>query len=81
MLSSGCPATTPPDFTQVAPTDTPATNAVRTRLGIRAIQDSWKFCYRDLGEEKWEACPQAPGLSKVVKRDAKGSIAWEFDGL
>ncbi len=74
---AGCQPAVTPDFTRVAPTDIGATNAVRFKLGIRLVKDSWTFLYRQFGEEVWE--DGSSHLCKKVKRDGQGRIAWEFD--
>src|SRR4051794_21021827 len=73
---SSC-TTAGPDYTTVPPQDVGATNAIRNRIGIRPIKDSWRFLHRQWGEETW--LDSHGRECKVAKRDENEHIAWEFD--
>ena len=76
MSVEGCGSST--GFSTAPPSDTVATNAARSKIGIREIKPGWVFAYREFSEERWSES-SAAGECKRVHRNDDGSIQWEED--
>ena len=75
MLIMGCSS----GFSTVPPTDTFATNAVRSKIGIREIKPGWVFLGREFSNETWMESSAATGQCKSVHRSGNSTIQWEED--
>ena len=76
LLLVGC---SQPAMDTTPPTNIAASNAIRKKIGIRQIQNAWKFYGREFDCEKWQAGKQ---LVKIVQRsgpEKHASLFWEQD--